>query len=116
MTGFNVVLFLTVTYRAVHYMESVSFCGQTCHTVMQPEYTSHETAAHARVPCVDCHIGPGASWFVRSKLSGSYQVLAVAFDLYPAPDPRADREPAAVARHLRAVSLAGDASSATSSS
>jgi NapC/NirT cytochrome c family, N-terminal region len=87
MSGFNVALFLTVTYRAVHYMESVSFCGTTCHTVMQPEFTSHENAAHARVPCVDCHIGPGASWFVRSKLSGSYQLLAVAFDLYPRPIP-----------------------------
>jgi hypothetical protein len=87
MTGFNVALFLAVTYRAVHYMESVSFCGTTCHTVMQPEYTSHKNAAHARVACVDCHIGPGASWFVRSKLSGSYQMLAVAFDLFPRPIP-----------------------------
>jgi hypothetical protein len=87
MSGFNVALFLTLTYRAVHYMESVSFCGQTCHTVMQPEFTSHEGASHARVPCVDCHIGPGAPWFVRSKLSGSYQVLAVALDLYPRPIP-----------------------------
>ncbi|MCJ7504115.1 MAG: cytochrome C, partial [Acidobacteriia bacterium] len=42
---------------------------------------------HARVACVECHIGPGAPWFVRSKLSGSYQVLAVTFNLYPRPIP-----------------------------
>jgi hypothetical protein len=87
MTGFNVALFLVVTYRAVDYMDSVDFCGRTCHTVMQPEYVSHEAAAHARVACVACHIGPGASWFVRSKLAGSYQVLAVTFDLFPRPIP-----------------------------
>jgi hypothetical protein len=87
MSGLNVALFLGATYRAVHYMESVDFCGRTCHTVMQPEFTSHEAAAHARVSCVDCHIGEGASWFVRSKLSGSRQVIAVAFDLYPRPIP-----------------------------
>jgi hypothetical protein len=87
MSGVNVAFFLTLTYRAVHYMDSTSFCGRTCHTVMQPEATSHQAAAHARVPCVECHIGPGAPWFVRSKLAGSYQVLAVAFDLYPRPIP-----------------------------
>ncbi len=27
--------------------------------------------------CVKCHIGPGASWFVQSKLSGTRQVFAV---------------------------------------
>jgi hypothetical protein len=87
MTGLNVVLFLTVSYRAVHQMESVQFCGLTCHVVMQPEYTAYKDGAHARVPCVDCHIGPGAPWFVRSKLSGSYQVLAVTLNLYPRPIP-----------------------------
>jgi NapC/NirT cytochrome c family protein len=87
MTGVNVVVFLTASYGAVHHMESVEFCGATCHTVMQPEYTAYQGAPHARVPCVSCHIGPGAPWFVRSKLSGSYQVLAVTFDLYPRPIP-----------------------------
>jgi hypothetical protein len=87
MSGVNLAVFLTASYSAVHQMESVEFCGATCHTVMQPEYTAYQGAAHARVPCVDCHIGPGAPWFVRSKLSGSYQVLAVTFDLYPRPIP-----------------------------
>ena len=68
-------------------MESTQFCGQTCHSVMDPEYTAYQRSPHARVACVECHIGPGAPWFVRSKLSGSYQVLAVTFNLYPRPIP-----------------------------
>jgi hypothetical protein len=36
---------------------------------------------------VECHIGAGAPWFVRSKISGSYQLLAVTFNLYPRPIP-----------------------------
>ncbi|HWQ91725.1 MAG TPA: cytochrome C, partial [Clostridia bacterium] len=40
---------------------------------------------HARVSCVECHIGPGATWFVKSKLSGTYQLYATAFDKYPKP-------------------------------
>jgi hypothetical protein len=87
MTGVNLALFLTATYRGVHYMDSVSFCGQTCHTVMTPEYTAYLNSPHARVACVECHIGPGAPWFVRSKISGSWQVIAVTFDLYPRPIP-----------------------------
>jgi len=87
MTGFNLALFLTVSYRGVHYMDSVQFCGQTCHTVMEPEYIAYVRSPHARVECVACHIGPGASWFARSKLSGAYQVVSVNLDLYSRPIP-----------------------------
>jgi hypothetical protein len=87
MTAINVPLFAVASYRGVVYMDSVKFCGATCHTVMLPEYTAYERSPHAHVACVECHIGPGAPWFVRSKLSGSYQVLAVTFNLYPRPIP-----------------------------
>ena len=68
------------SYGSYHFSESVSFCGKTCHRVMAPEYTAYLNSPHARVACVQCHIGPGASWFVKSKLSGTYQVYAVLFD------------------------------------
>ena len=75
------------TYKGVEYMESVEFCGTTCHTVMQPEYTAFQRSPHSRVACADCHIGAGADWFVKSKLSGSWQLVAVTFNLYPTPIP-----------------------------
>ncbi|MBZ5514519.1 MAG: NapC/NirT family cytochrome c [Acidobacteriia bacterium] len=87
MTAINVPLFAVASYRGTVYMDSVQFCGLTCHQVMAPEFTAYQRSPHARVACVDCHIGPGAPWFVRSKLSGSYQVLAVTFNLYPRPIP-----------------------------
>ena len=74
-----------VSYRAFEYTESVTFCGQTCHTPMKPEYTAYLAGAHARVRCVDCHVGGGAGWYVRSKLSGAYQLYSVSFNLYPRP-------------------------------
>jgi hypothetical protein len=86
-TAANVVIGAQYTYRAVTYMESVSFCGQTCHTVMQPEFTAYQNSPHSRVDCVACHIGAGANWFVKSKLSGSWQVVSVTFNLYPRPIP-----------------------------
>jgi hypothetical protein len=86
-TFLNVIIAAQFTYSAVNYMDSVSFCGQTCHTVMRPEFTAHQRSPHSRVECVSCHIGPGASWFVRSKLSGAGQVIAVALNSYPRPIP-----------------------------
>ncbi len=83
----NILLGSQFTYRAVTYMDSVSFCGQACHQVMQPEFAAYQNSPHSRVECVKCHIGPGASWFVRSKLSGTWQVIAVSLDLYPRPIP-----------------------------
>jgi len=87
MTVINVPIFAIASYRGTVYMESTQFCGQTCHQVMDPEYTAYQRSPHARVACVECHIGPGAPWFVRSKISGSYQVVAVSFNLYPRPIP-----------------------------
>jgi nitrate/TMAO reductase-like tetraheme cytochrome c subunit len=74
-----------VSYRAFEYTESVTFCGQTCHSVMNPEYTAYIAGSHARVRCVDCHVGGGAGWYVRSKLSGAYQLYAVTFKTYSKP-------------------------------
>jgi len=75
------------SYEAYEHTDSDQFCGETCHSVMEPEYTAYQYSPHARVGCVKCHIGPGAGWFVRSKVSGSYQLYAVAFNKYPRPIP-----------------------------
>ncbi len=87
LTLVNVLLILLVTYEGVVFMETTEFCGTVCHTVMIPEYTTYIASPHARVKCVECHIGSGAPWFVRSKLSGVGQVFAVAFDTYERPIP-----------------------------
>jgi nitrate/TMAO reductase-like tetraheme cytochrome c subunit len=75
------------SFKAYEYTDSDEFCGTTCHKVMSPEYTAYEYSPHARVGCAKCHIGPGAGWFVRSKLSGAYQVYATIFNKYPKPIP-----------------------------
>lgn len=83
----NVLIAGHFAYTSVSYMDGVEFCGTTCHTVMQPEYTAYLNSPHARVECVSCHIGPGAGWFVKSKLSGTWQVIAVTLNIYPRPIP-----------------------------
>jgi nitrate/TMAO reductase-like tetraheme cytochrome c subunit len=85
------VIFLLVSaigsYQTYHFTESVSFCGQACHGVMKPEFVTYLNGPHARVACAECHIGKGASWYVRSKLSGTYQVYATMAGKYPRPIP-----------------------------
>jgi cytochrome c551/c552 len=87
LTAVNIIILATATYKGVETMDSTEFCGQACHSVMAPEFTAYQRSPHASVQCVDCHIGPGADWFVKSKLSGTWQVIAVTFDLYPRPIP-----------------------------
>ena len=86
-TLLNVLLLGTATYKGVEHMDSSQFCGQTCHSVMEPEYTAFVDSPHSKVGCVQCHIGPGAPWFVRSKLSGVRQVFAVNLNTYSRPIP-----------------------------
>lgn len=75
------------SYHAYEFTESTTFCGKTCHDVMEPEYVAYQNSPHARVTCAGCHVGPGAGWYVQSKLSGAYQVYSVMFNKYPRPIP-----------------------------
>ncbi|MHC4078912.1 MAG: cytochrome c3 family protein [Planctomycetota bacterium] len=87
LTLINLAVVGTGGYEALHYMDSQQFCGKLCHEVMSPTYESYTSSPHARVRCVECHIGPGANWFVKSKLSGLRQVTAVLFDTFQRPIP-----------------------------
>jgi nitrate/TMAO reductase-like tetraheme cytochrome c subunit len=82
-----VVLFLSTlgSFKAYHITESVEFCGTLCHQVMEPEHIAYLKSPHANVACVECHVGSGASWYVKSKLSGLHQVYAVLANNYPRP-------------------------------
>jgi len=88
---FGTILFVGITavgsYESYHFTDSVTFCGRLCHKVMKPEYTAYQNSPHARVPCVACHVGPGADWFAKSKLSGMYQVYATLANKFPRPIP-----------------------------
>jgi len=87
----STVVFLLLSavgsYQAFHYTETVKFCGQMCHVVMEPEFVAYQNSPHARVTCVECHVGSGATFYVKSKMSGMYQVYATAFNVYPTPIP-----------------------------
>ncbi len=83
----GLALLAFVAYNAFLFTESVTFCADICHSVMEPEGVSHTISPHARVGCVACHVGTGASWYVRSKLSGVRQLFAVTFNTYPRPIP-----------------------------
>jgi hypothetical protein len=66
LTLVNVMIVSLAAVRGIEFMDSPEFCGQVCHTVMQPEFAAYQDGPHSRVRCVDCHIGPGAPWFVKS--------------------------------------------------
>lgn len=88
---FVTIIFLLFTafgsYKAYEYTDSDEFCGQVCHKVMEPEYTAYQDSPHSRVGCAKCHIGAGADWFVKAKISGSYQLYSVTFNKYSRPIP-----------------------------
>jgi hypothetical protein len=85
LTMVNIIVVAGATFKGVEVMDSTAFCGLACHTVMEPEHTAHQRSPHSRVDCVDCHIGPGADWFVKSKMDGAWQMVAVALNIYPRP-------------------------------
>jgi hypothetical protein len=90
LTGAGILAFGgtgTATYNAYHYTSSTEFCGTVCHTPMGPEYTAYLDSPHAHVDCVDCHVGTGASFYVKSKINGAMQMIELFLDTYNRPIP-----------------------------
>jgi hypothetical protein len=85
LTLVNVVIVSLAAYRGIEEMDSTRFCGQVCHEVMEPEYVAFQDGPHSRITCVQCHIGPGAPWFVRSKIDGVRQVFGVLMNSHARP-------------------------------
>ncbi len=84
MTVANLIIGSQLTYRAVEHMETVQFCGQSCH-VMKPEFTAHLLPPHQAVACASCHIAPGATGFVKAKMAGTRQLIGVTFNSFRRP-------------------------------
>jgi len=85
LTVINAILLASSSAAALSFMDTPKFCGTVCHKVMQPEYTAYQNSPHSRVKCVQCHIGPGASFMVRSKFDGLRQVWKVLTGSYAHP-------------------------------
>ncbi len=86
-TLINVTIVSVAAFQGIHYMDSPRFCGTACHTAMRPEYTAYLLSPHARVACVDCHVGEGAKSAVQAKLAGLRQVWGVIRNNYQRPIP-----------------------------
>ena len=85
LTIVNVFIVSLAGFGAVHHMESTEFCGQTCHTTMEPEWKAHQASPHSKVACVGCHVGPGAAGFVEAKAAGTRQLWHVIINKVPTP-------------------------------
>src|SRR3989304_10544252 len=82
------IIFLVIgMYQMVEFMDSTAFCGRLCHQVMYPEYTTHQASPHSQVTCAECHVGRGADYMVRSKLSGVPLIFTTVLGTYQRPIP-----------------------------
>src|SRR3990172_2899825 len=92
--GLLTLVLLTGAAYAWEYTNSPSFCGETCHT-MPPEYTAYLTSPHARVDCVDCHIGKGfIATRITRKAGDAKHIISLAFKDYEFPIHADDLRPA----------------------
>jgi len=92
--GVLTLMLLTSAAYAWDYTNSSAFCGETCHT-MPPEYTAYLVSPHARIDCVDCHIGKSfIATRITRKAGDLKHVFATAFKTYEFPIRAHDLRPA----------------------
>ncbi|MGP8244918.1 MAG: Ni/Fe-hydrogenase, b-type cytochrome subunit [Bryobacteraceae bacterium] len=72
--------------RAYRYTDAVPFCGTLCHS-MTPEYVTYRLSPHAHVACAQCHVAPGATGYLESKVRGVVEFVETAQNDYPRPIP-----------------------------
>lgn len=83
--GVLTLVFLTAGMYGWDYSNSPAFCGSTCHT-MPPEYAAYQVSPHARVACVECHIGRGfVATRITRKVGDVRHVTAQTFKQYEYP-------------------------------
>lgn len=87
LTLMNIIFLGGASSQMLHFMDESHFCGTACHTVMNPEWVTYQQSPHARVQCVECHVGEGLENLIDSKLNGVRQIISVTFDLYERPIP-----------------------------
>jgi nitrate/TMAO reductase-like tetraheme cytochrome c subunit len=93
MGALSLVVLVTGAY-AWEYTNSPEFCGTACHT-MPPEYTSYLASPHARVDCVECHIGRDfIATRITRKAGDIKHILSLAFKQYEFPIQADDLRPA----------------------
>lgn len=92
----GIILLVIGGFQLVEFTDSTAFCGRLCHDVMYPEYTTHQASPHSRVACSQCHVGPGADYLVRSKVSGTPMLFNTIVGTYhrPIPTPVENLRPA----------------------
>jgi len=94
--GVLTLVVIGVSIEGWTYTNSPAFCGTTCHT-MPPEYSAYQRSPHARVACVECHIGrdvvttqfsrkAGDIRHVIVTLTRSYEFPIFAHEMRPARD------------------------------
>ncbi|MCP4633220.1 MAG: cytochrome C [candidate division Zixibacteria bacterium] len=83
----NILFMVIASTQMLAFMDSPRFCGTACHSVMNPEWITYQQSPHARVRCVDCHVGEGADAILNSKLNGLWQMISVTLNLYERPIP-----------------------------
>ncbi len=83
----GIMLLVMGGYQLIEFMDSTAFCGRLCHDVMYPEYTVYQASPHSRVTCSECHVGSGADYLVKSKLSGIPLIITTITGNYDRPIP-----------------------------
>jgi nitrate/TMAO reductase-like tetraheme cytochrome c subunit/mono/diheme cytochrome c family protein len=92
--GLLTLIVLSAGAYTWEYTNSPDFCGTACHT-MPPEYTAYLTSPHARVDCVDCHIGKGfIATRITRKAGDLKHVFATVFKTYEFPIQARELRPA----------------------
>ncbi len=83
----SILLLVIGGYQLMEFTDSTAFCGRLCHNVMYPEYTAYQASPHSRVACAECHVGSGAGYLVKSKVSGMPMIFATLTGRYERPIP-----------------------------
>lgn len=72
-----VIFFVVVmigNIKTMDFANSDAFCGEICHSAMEPEFISYKNSKHDNVTCIHCHYSDNDNLFIKSKLAALRQI------------------------------------------
>jgi hypothetical protein len=85
VTAVLLVSYFLASIWFITWSESTAFCGGICHSVMNPEATTHSISPHANVECGECHVGTGTIQRVWMHLQNARYAVTYPLGLYSRP-------------------------------
>lgn len=75
--GIFFIVIMIGNIKTMNFANSDAFCGEVCHSAMEPEFITYKNSKHDDVSCIHCHYNEDDDLLLKSKLAALRQITTI---------------------------------------